>query len=121
MRAIKIDAEKREIYEIEINEKDSLEQMQSVVGGYIELCLHLADGDAIFVNEEGLLQSPENKQHWILYEGHPQPWVGNAIVCGSNRNGDTRSVKTSCEDLRKVISFLSLDDVRVALAFGKFA
>ncbi|MGN0280784.1 MAG: DUF3846 domain-containing protein [Prevotella sp.] len=64
-----------------------LEEMQNIVGGYIEI-VHLNDGRLMIVNEEGLLQGlPVNIEATnILRRDHPttQYIVGNAIVCDSD-------------------------------------
>ena len=61
-----------------------LEEMQEIVGGYIEI-IRLNDGRIIIVNEEGLLQGlPVNIEATnILRRDHSttQYIVGNAIVC----------------------------------------
>lgn len=64
-----------------------LEELQEVVGGYIEI-IRLNDGRIIIVNEEGLLQGlPVNIEATnILRRDHSttQYIVGNAIVCDAD-------------------------------------
>ena len=64
-----------------------LEEMQEIVGGYIEV-IRLNDGRIIIVNEEGLLQGlPVNIEATnILRRDHSttQYIVGNAIVCDAD-------------------------------------
>ena len=64
-----------------------LEEMQEIVGGYIEI-IRLNDGRIIIVNEEGLLQGlPVNIEATnILRRDHStaQYIVGNAIVCDAD-------------------------------------
>ena len=64
-----------------------LEEMQKIVGGYIEI-IRLNDGRIIIVNEEGLLQGlPVNIEATnILRRDHSttQYIVGNAIVCDAD-------------------------------------
>ena len=64
-----------------------LEEMQKIVGGYIEI-IRLNDGRLIIVNEEGLLHGlPVNIEATnILRRDHSttQYIVGNAIVCDSD-------------------------------------
>ena len=64
-----------------------LEEMQKIVGGYIEI-IRLNDGRLIIVNEEGLLQGlPVNIEATnILRRDHSttQYIVGNAIVCDAD-------------------------------------
>lgn len=64
-----------------------LEELQEIVGGYIEI-IRLNDGKIIIVNEEGLMQGlPVNIEATnILRRDHStaQYIVGNAIVCDSD-------------------------------------
>ena len=64
-----------------------LEEMQKIVGGYIEV-IRLKDGRLMIVNEEGLLQGlPVNIEATnILRRDHSttQYIVGNAIVCDAD-------------------------------------
>ena len=70
-----------------VRNKLSLEEMQKLVGGYIEI-VRLNDGRIIIVNEEGLLQGlPVNIEATnILRRDHSttQYIVGNAIVCDAD-------------------------------------
>ncbi|MGN1156869.1 MAG: DUF3846 domain-containing protein, partial [Agathobacter sp.] len=63
-----------------------LEEMQKIVGGYIEI-VHLNDGRLMIVNEEGLLHGlPVNIEATNIlrrYHSTTQYIVGNAIVCDS--------------------------------------
>jgi hypothetical protein len=63
----------------------TLEQLQKMVGGYIEV-VSLSDGRQLIVNEEGLLHDlPKNPEATALNVamGNGQPLiVGNAVVLG---------------------------------------
>jgi len=64
--------------EITIDKQNSLEQMQKIVGGYIEV-VPVAGGKTLVVNEEGLLQQlPINYKASALYNC---TIVGNVILC----------------------------------------
>lgn len=64
--------------EITIDKQNSLEQMQKIVGGYIEV-IPIAGGKTLVVNEEGLLQQlPINHKASALYSG---TIVGDVILC----------------------------------------
>ena len=69
MRAIIINAQDRAITETEID--GSLEALQQIVGGLIEpVTQGLDDHHHCYVNEEGLLHSP---QHFFMFAGGHQP------------------------------------------------
>jgi uncharacterized protein YlzI (FlbEa/FlbD family) len=56
----------------------TLESLQGVVGGYIEV-LRLKNGKYLVVNEEGLMRNlPINPHASILYGS---PIVGNVVIC----------------------------------------
>lgn len=59
-----------------------LDELQSVVGGYIEI-IHLDDGRIMVVNEEGkLYHLPVNTKATILY-GYGII-VGDVLICSNN-------------------------------------
>ncbi len=63
----------------------SLEEMQRIVGGYIEV-LNLNDGRLMVVNEEGKLEGLDlNITATYLYGRHSDCVVGNVLVCDSKQ------------------------------------
>lgn len=70
------------------NGKDfKLEQLQKIVGGYIEV-LEISDDEIMVVNEEGkLLDLAYNQDATYLYRKHRQSneyIVGDVLVCKKN-------------------------------------
>lgn len=64
----------------------TLEEMQAMVGGYIET-LSLTDGKWIVVNEEGKLNNLPlnfNATKIIRDNGYNDYIVGNALICNNN-------------------------------------
>lgn len=112
MRAIVIDAEKRDIYEHEIssNDEHGLAEMQALVGGNIEPAFPIEDAseettDELYVNEEGLFGNPE---HFFFVEGAHQPFAGNGVILGLDvEAGRSIPARISLEDIRKKVSFMS--------------
>lgn len=92
---------------------DSLEAMQAIVGGYVEL-VRLENGLELWVNEEGLLEElPPNRYASYLAR---HPIVGPAFVSRSTPDGDLANLKPSdvadlvgppprCEYSRRARSF----------------
>jgi len=89
---------------------DTLEALQECVGGYIETGWQFPNGDVVFVNEEGLLQQPPGKD-WFHIQGLYQPFVGNGVCIGHNEEGESVDVKTSLEDLQKLIRFVDINTI----------
>lgn len=111
MRALLISAKDRAITEVESN---TLEDLQSYVGGYIDTAHVLANNDTIFVNDEGMIHWQSGNpsfQDWFFIEGAHQPFCGNGILVGSNDCGETTPALTSADDLRARVKFMSTADV----------
>jgi Domain of unknown function (DUF3846) len=110
MRAIKIDSESKTISVVHINEEDKLKRMQDEVGGLIERAFEFSNGDELYVNEEGLLCSPE---HFFSIAGGHQPFAGNGLIIGINhKTGESIDANSSLDEIRAKIKFLSIDQVR---------
>lgn len=76
----------------------------------------LQPGEAVFVDDEGLLTPCDR---FFMLNGHPtQPLAGKGLLLGSNGNGDTISASTSLECIKEQVMFLGRDAgrlVRVAI------
>jgi hypothetical protein len=70
----------------------------------------LAPGDAVFVDEEGLLKPCER---WFKIAGFQQPLAGKGLVVGSDTNGDTASARTSVEAVKMGTIFGELHGSRL--------
>ena len=112
MRAIKIDAVNRTVTEIQIDKKNSLKEMQTVVGGLITVACELENVDALMVNDEGLFMFPD----FFFFEGNCQPNAGNGILVGTDLEGNTVDCKTSLEEVKAKVRFL---DKRQALQLAE--
>jgi len=69
------------------------------------------NGDAIFVNDEGLLTQNEESKFFEV-EGAHQPFIGNGLLMGSDEEGDTQDIKTDFEEFKRKIKFLSIKQIR---------
>lgn len=102
MKAIHINAEDRMVVATEVN---SLEDMQALVKGYIELVpWRIGHGNCLFVNEEGRLNGFE---HAFSIAGCPFPhFVGNGFLLGpTDEEGDSTDVTVSVEEIAAKTSF----------------
>jgi hypothetical protein len=64
--------------------KPTLERLQELVGGYIELIsprMHPLTGKHVVINEEGLLYDLPPNPTATKMLGYPQMLVGNVVVC----------------------------------------
>lgn len=100
------------ITEVE-HEADSIEgiymlltnPMQKVTCFTVAYSRGLSPGDAIFVDDEGLLTPCDR---FFMIAGNPQPLAGKGLVLGSNANGDTVAVKTSKAKVEDMVVFLEI-------------
>ena len=96
---------------IEPVEIDSLEDMQSAVGGMIDV-LHLAGGEqkhgmSVYINDEGrLLEQPLNMTVclWLLrrdaYDGLSMPIHGDVLIMGpTSKEGESTSLSADIIDM----------------------
>lgn len=104
MRAIKIDAEKEDIYEVEHD--GSLESIYNHLGlgcHTFAIGAQVNQKDDIFVDDEGLLHPIKAA---FRVRGHPQPFfAGNGLVVGHNEMGEAAGAKTDLNFLKEMISF----------------
>jgi hypothetical protein len=109
-RVIVIDSKNKKVYE---DTASGLSDLQKFVGGYIEIAHEWKNGkatDTLFVNEEGLLEMPED---FFEFQGALQPFAGSAVVVGTNhRTGDSVDASSSLQDIKSKVKFVSLAEVR---------
>lgn len=78
-----------------------LSDMQKIVGGRIERAACLANGDEIYVNEEG---SFDRDSGVFFVKGAHQPFFGSAFVIGGpTRSGESTHAKSSFKDIEKTV------------------
>jgi Domain of unknown function (DUF3846) len=81
---------------VDIKEGDELGQLQSLVGGYIELVRSNYTGLLVYVNEEGKLQGlPRNRRmtNFLRHTLGSDYIVGPAVIMGAiDDEGDAKSV-----------------------------
>jgi len=112
MKAIKIDAVKRRVTEVEVS---GLADMQKAVGGNIEIG-HWFPGcpDVIYVDEEGLLKNPE---HFFLIEHETELLAGNGLIVGTNLlTGAPVNCTTPIEYIKKQVRWVDKNTVGLYMA-----
>lgn len=94
---------------IEETTVNGLADMQRLVGGRIERAFTFRNGDELYVNEEGLFESPT--YFFEVAQAH-QPFAGNAyVIGGANSRGDNTDVKQSLIDLGQLLLFLGEGEI----------
>ena len=85
MKAIIIDSHKKVVYEEEFVKEGALKFMQNAVEGYIETAHEDAQGNTVYVNEEGLLHGEQDffdpiHRQGIQTGGNDDPVAGHQAV-----------------------------------------
>jgi len=112
MRGILIDAWSNDVREVTIvEEADTLQQMYELIECSTVECVHLPNGNDLWVDEEGLLFLTQNSRFFV-YNG-VMPIHGRGLILGLDRNtGDCKSTKLKLEDVTDSVDFYSIDEVR---------
>lgn len=102
MRAIFINAEKKQITEIQLDPADTLAGMQKCVGGLIEVASSdIKTNDDLFVNEESAINGTK-----FGFTFGKVPFLGNGIICGHDpKTGDTVEAKTGLIRAATLVEF----------------
>jgi hypothetical protein len=102
-KVITINPETREISEAIVS---TLEEMQKLVGGLIERCAILDNGDELYANEEALFNSDLKPWGMIFESGLALQIVGPAYFIGEvNSRGNNSDVVSTVEDIKKIVIF----------------
>lgn len=67
----------------------------------------IADGDGIFVDDEGLLKPCD---HFFIWKDYPQPLAGRGLILGCDEEGNSVAPRVTLEEARKaaLVGYLSL-------------
>lgn len=102
MKAIKIDAYANTVTEIEISE-DYREISRNIGCELFCQGASFPNGDTLYVDDEGWLNG--NVTRAFAFNG--RVLAGNGLILGCNPNtGDSRSVKTSLENIKGMVKFM---------------
>jgi hypothetical protein len=104
MKAIKIDVVKQDVYYVEM-EKDYHRIYDEIGNGCTLFCcpVEFDNSDALYSDDEGLLH--ENLEGCFMMEGWRIPLVGNAIILGTDEEGDSTDVASTVEEIKSKIIF----------------
>ena len=116
MKAILIDATKRQVSEVTIS-GDYMDINKHIGCELFTIGHSLKGRDAVFVDDEGLFNS-ENT--FFTFEGAHQPFAGNGLIMGCKANGDSADCKIDINEVKKRVLFYDKFELAMAMAFGKF-
>lgn len=101
-KAIKIDVINRSIYEVEITKEKNIYHHIGNGCNTFECPVQFENGDAIYCDEEGLYHEIHG---CFVMEGWKHPIVGNAIILGTDNEGDSINHKTTLEEIAEKLIF----------------
>lgn len=83
------------------------------------------DGDAVFVDEEGLLNGAWHRIGGFTFDDpgfrHTVPLAGYGLVMGADlETGESRDAQIALPDLRARLGFPTMDELRLRAARGEF-
>ena len=113
MKAIKIDVVKRDVYYIEM-EKDYHRIYDAIGNGCTLFCcpVEFDNSDALYSDDEGLLHEELEGFFWM--NDWTIPLVGNAIILGTDDEGDSTDVRSTIEEIKsKIIRWGNKDEANV--------
>jgi hypothetical protein len=95
---------------VEPAEFGSYDELRKMVGGWLEVARTWSNGDALYVDEEGLLKLTEGSTFFTIAGGH-QPFAGNGVIVGreppeEGAGGLTNYDPTiTVEEVRAIVAF----------------
>lgn len=93
---------------------DGLDEMQALVGGWIERGHTLPNGDELYVHEEGLLGDMSEQRFFTIGElGLPaQFFAGKAFVIGpANDDGENTHIISTVGEIVKHIEYFRAEEI----------
>jgi len=103
MKALKIDVVNKTITEIELEHTKEIYQI--IGNGCHTFCapVEFDNLDTLFADDEALLQS--NLEGCFMFPDWKYPIVGNAVILGTDYEGDVCDAKSKADDLLELIIF----------------
>lgn len=73
----------------------------------------LPNRDGVYIDEEGLLKSPNPDSFWSMPElyGESAAFTGKGFVLGSDKKGNSTAPKITLDELKRIVVFLSPDEL----------
>ena len=112
MKAILIDVNQENVRQVEVDDKDVLRSWYRHIGcSMVEVAHYFNHHDSIMVDEEGLFSMNESSKFFTITDGH-QPFIGNGLVVGVDRNGNSVDTCITVEEVRSKVKFYTMNEIR---------
>ena len=114
MKAIFIDSKNRKISEVEIPKQGTLKAWYKVIGcEIVEVATYInSHNDSILVDEEGLIKEINPDSPFFIYSGSHQPFAGNGLIIGVDKEGESISHHTTVEEVESKVTFYTYDQLK---------
>ena len=112
MKAIQINSENKTVSQVNIT--TDFNSIYPAIGNEctsFECVTNYKNGDGLYVDEEALLKLNDAKGAFTI-EGFQGILIGNGVVIGHNKDGNTVDCKTTVEEIQKKVKFVDIDEVR---------
>ena len=100
MKAIKIDCEKQQVYEVELDKKNLLKSMYAEMNCDLVDKVSINTDNDLVIDEEGLLKEDNGAFDLLGYQ-----FRGTALVVGYDGEGNWIDTTLSVEKIRAVVIF----------------
>jgi hypothetical protein len=121
MKAIKINVEKQEVSIIEIG--NDLQDIYNAIGNdcsCITAPISYENDDVMFCDDESLLR-PSTIKGGFMYPDWNYPIVSNAIILGTDENGNSVDCESTLEEIKNGIRFISIENTNLQRYINQFA
>lgn len=107
MRAIKIDVQKRDVYEIEMKGGD-FRELYGVIGNNCTcFCAPIRfDNDDTMFSDDEILLRPNDIVGGFIMPDWSYPIYNNAVIIGADDEGESVSAKSDINELKNQITFI---------------
>ena len=103
-KAILIDVVAKTITDVQVGDYTDIYTHIGNGCNLFEVPIEFENGDTIYVDEEGLLKEVHGG---FIMEGWSYPLIGNAIIQGTDEEGEAVDYKSDIEELRKKVVFVT--------------
>lgn len=121
-KAIKIDAENKQITEIEVT--DGLQSYYDAIGCDLITTATYIGNDCVYVDDEGLLKQPTDDEgnrisvKGFEINGYPQKLAGSGVVVGTTPGGDSTTPNLTVDVVKRLVTFCEITPAEVDAILG---
>lgn len=116
LKAIKIDVEKREVHEVEIEQ--GLDALCRAIGCQFVDRVWLTEGNMLWVDDNGLLKEPQADKFGLI--GYGNLLAGDGIILGSDEEGRSVSTTLTADFVRQRALWAGSQQVEPECGFMSF-